>query len=88
MSGPQRFKVKPIEVEAIQYTGIGDNWKDLIDWTDGAVLLKDGETRLRNEQTNGWMRFKVGDWIVKDAVGAFHALQQHVFDATYEAAKR
>lgn len=85
---PREYKIKPLRLEAMQFTGIGDNWAELIDWTGGRIAMHQGETKLRNDQLNNWYRFRVGDYIVKDAVGDFHVVPLASFEATYELIKK
>lgn len=66
-----RFRMKPVEIEAIQY--IGDNIIEIKEW--GPL----------DEIGLHWMRVGPGDWIIKGEDGEFRGCKSGTFAATYEA---
>lgn len=47
MTAPQRFRKRPIEIEAMQWTG--DNADALAQWTDGSFWTIDPEDRTDDQ---------------------------------------
>ncbi|MEO3922683.1 hypothetical protein ABGB07_02190 [Micromonosporaceae bacterium B7E4] len=104
MTTVQTFRKKPVEVQAIQWTG--DNTTEVIDW-----VLATGDRSARwHEATHGFggtnkdlppspefiaidtlegtMRAVVGDWIIRGVQGEHYPCKPDIFAATYERASR
>ena len=97
MSDAQKFRKKPVEIEAMQFLGVGDASR-VIDW----ILSSGGTTRwheaspahdylgdealehLSIDTLEGVMRAKVGDWIIRGVKGEFYPCKPDIFAATYE----
>lgn len=85
-----RYRKKPVEVEAIQYTE--SNWVEVISFTGGdpgsnannqhAFIDRGGNFVIRTLE--GEMRASVGDWIIKGVKGEFYPCKPDIFEATYE----
>jgi hypothetical protein len=85
----QKFRKRPIDVEAVQWTG--DNLADVQKFTD----LQFAE--LADEQKRGgpmtaevfdklhatWVKLRTGDWILKGTQGEFYPCAKAVFESTY-----
>ena len=94
-----RYRKKPIEIEAIQYTG--DNGQEIANFMHvsvpelrthvDAVLRTDGDYRKYNHiyinTPEGTMTANCGDWIIKGVKGEFYPCKPDIFDATYEEVK-
>jgi hypothetical protein len=90
--GAQRFRKKPVEVEAIlaseaiQYAG--QAWDQLPDWLaetyeHGIVVFTPTEVFIKTLE--GTMRAEKGDWIIRGIQGELYPCKPDVFEATYEA---
>lgn len=88
-----RFRKKPVEIEAVQWTG--DNWYFLREWTDDKFNVLDEEDRTDDPDATAevlddlhstWVLVYTGDWIIKGVKGEFYPCRNEVFEATYEEA--
>ena len=79
-----RYRKKPVEIEAIQWTG--DNISDICKFTglDMDVLVRDGVLYI--ETLEGEMRATCGDYIIKGVKGEFYPCQPDIFEETYNLA--
>ena len=91
-----KYRQKPIEVEVFRYDG---DFKDsngeyrVPDWA--AEAHKDGNlyydedkrrsSRLLVQTVNGWICVSIGDYMIKDKLGAIYPCKQRVFEYMYEA---
>lgn len=74
-----RFRKKPVEVEAVLWTG--SNTEDVVPFMGAAVL------RGRNieiETLEGTMTANPGDWIIRGIKGEFYPCKPDIFEGTYE----
>ena len=79
----QRFRKKPVVIEAIQWTG--DNFDEIDDWSDReAVRLVAGDLHIFTLE--GAMRADPGDWIIRGVVGEYYPCKPEIFECTYEPA--
>jgi hypothetical protein len=80
-----RFRKRPVEVEAVQWTGdnadeierfAGDAYETWLPSVDKvAICTLEGE-----------MTASVGDWIIRGVQGEFYPCKPDIFEATYELA--
>ncbi len=83
----QRFRKKPLVIEAVQWQGT--NAHEIIDWLDarggfdnyGVHLAEDG-TSIKTLE--GWMTVTPGDWIVRGVKGELYPCKPDIFAASYE----
>jgi uncharacterized protein affecting Mg2+/Co2+ transport len=87
----QKFKKKPVEIEAIQYTGKNDF--DIGKWSSGVVysspVLEPNESNpsgsyLQIKTLEGIMTAIVGDWIIKGIKGEFYPCKNDILLMTYD----
>ena len=76
-----RYKTKPCEIEAIQYTG--NNIIELLDWGKGKLLWND-EDDLFIDTLEGRMKANINDYIIKGLRGEFYPCKPDIFSETYE----
>jgi len=80
----QKFRKKPIVVEATKFMG-GFSYDEMtVEW-DGfndAVSLVNGFLRIQTLE--GIMFANVGDYIIKGINGEFYPCKPDIFDKTYE----
>ena len=94
MSEVQKFRKKPVVVEAWQFwsgTGVGDgNGPEVCAWVGNSARLNGthngGSPALWLEITTleGVMEARNGDWIIKGVQGEFYLCKPDIFAATYE----
>lgn len=91
----KKYRKKPVEIEAIQWTG--DNFCEIRDFcstinyhlsggtssSSGTVLIHD-KTKLDIVTLEGTMTADSGDYIIKGVNGEFYPCKPDIFDKTYE----
>ena len=77
-----RYKTKPCEIEAVQWTG--QNIKEIMQFTTDKdnIHIKDGE--LLVSPLEGDMKASVGDYIIKGLRGEYYPCKPDVFCKKYE----
>ena len=87
----QKFKKKPVEIEAIQYTGKNDF--EISKWSNDLVypspVLEPAENNpsgsyLQIKTLEGVMTAIVGDWIIKGVKGEFYPCKNDIFLVSYD----
>lgn len=93
---PQRFRTKPVEIEAFKYTGIGEedeNFYKLNDWAENNFALVDIDDRgddpeiiaeIYDKLHSTWVGVKTGQWIVRGAKGEYYPCDDETFHWKYE----
>ena len=76
-----RYKTKPCEIEAIQWTG--ENIIELLDWGQGKILWNDVDD-LFIDTLEGRMKANINDYIIKGLRGEFYPCKPDVFKKKYE----
>jgi len=91
MSGPQRYRKRPVVIEAMQFNGI-DDYLAIVDWMKavGDTHALADEVRYSTpimliQTLEGTMAASPGDWIIRGVQGEFYPCKPDVFAATYEA---
>jgi hypothetical protein len=86
---PQKFRKKPIEVEAQQLNAL-DGWDsvvELAEWCGGQAFCDWGQENKGYYwaiHLEGTMRATAGDWIIRGVQGEFYPCKPDIFAATYE----
>jgi len=87
----QRFKKKPVEIEAIQYTGKNDF--EIGKWSNDLVYPSPVLEPSENNPSGSYLQIKtledvmtaiVGDWIIKGVKGEFYPCKNDIFLMTYD----
>ncbi len=89
---PQKFRKKPVEIDAWQFTGFADGesgW-DILHWIDADGQTAGGkgqgtESVLEIQTLEGVMTANRGDWIIRGVQGEHYPCRADIFAATYEA---
>lgn len=85
---PERFRKKPVEVEAVRVDAEDyDGMCEIVRWCGGrAVGAEDdnGQHVIAIDTLEGTMFADPGDWIIKGIKGEFYPCKPDIFDATYE----
>lgn len=94
----QRFRTKPVEIDAIKFTG--SNFDELKGWTggnfkdtSGPYVADDGSTldiliysgEVFDKLHDTWIKVSSGQWIVRGAKGEFYPCDDETFHWKYEA---
>ncbi|SHT85455.1 Uncharacterised protein [Mycobacteroides abscessus subsp. bolletii] len=88
MTTPQRFRKKPVEIEAKQIT---DDLSaiDIVGWMNshGVSVELSGARRpfaLKIATLEGVMLAEPGDWVIRGVAGEFYPCKPDIFAQTYE----
>lgn len=78
----KKYRKKPIEIDAVQWTG--DNLAELrkLEGFNAAHTCFGG--RLNIKTYEGVMHASVGDYIIKGVQGEFYPCKPEIFERTYE----
>jgi hypothetical protein len=81
----QRFRKKPVEVEAMQWKG--NNFSEMWEFTGKSAHVRtDVADGLIVYTLEGPLSASRGDWIIKGVQGEFYPCKPDIFEQTYEAA--
>lgn len=101
MTGPQRFRKKPVVIDAMQWDGTAAGASPIIDWilsSDGSAKYSCADVRpsgcpgtedahlLMISTLEDDMRASLGDWVIRGVAGEFYPCKPDIFAATYEPA--
>jgi len=90
MLEPKKFRKKPVEIEAMQWTG--ENGAALHAWmkgdfqqteSHGQFTGKDYTAMIWVAANDNWSRIETGEWVLCDSKG-FYPCKPDIFEATYE----
>lgn len=93
MSGPQKYRKKPVVIEAMQWDGTTASATPTINWAldhDVTITYYCGdECRsdlhvLLVSTLEGAMKAQPGDYIIKGVQGEFYPCKPDIFASTYE----
>lgn len=100
MNKPQRFRKRPVEVEAMQWDGTAEGAIPILQWIDdnGAtanyrcVDLNDAKMcdggdaphTIAINTLEGTMHANGGDWIIRGVAHEFYPCKPAIFESTYE----
>jgi hypothetical protein len=83
---PERFRKRPVEVEAIQWTG--DNLAELRAFTGDCFLTSHAVAEITAEVYDilhsTWVGVKTGQWVIRGIRGEFYPIDETVLADTYE----
>ncbi|AOD23818.1 hypothetical protein IM25_21385 [Rhodococcus sp. p52] len=92
----ERYRKKPVEIEARQWDGTAERFAELQEWGGldtfvvecTATSTGGGDPRwlerLIVPTLEGQMRADIGDWIIRGVKGEFYPCKPDIFEATYE----
>ena len=88
MANIKKYRKKPIEIEAIQFSL--DNWQECFDFilNNGGEIVEsipiDEYTYISIKTLEGNMKASLGDYIIKGVNGEFYPCKSDIFEKTYE----
>ena len=84
----QKFRKKPVVIEAMQFDGTSFTAHSIVEWAEGAVVVRFIGVPERQvlviETLEGRMSADAGDWIIRGVKGEFYPCKSDIFEATYE----
>jgi hypothetical protein len=92
MSQAQKFRKKPVVVEAVQLVDDANVLRGAADWVvdNGGRVWEPFAPSAGHAMTiqtlEGNMHAGIGDWIIRGVQGEFYPCKPDIFEATYEAA--
>jgi hypothetical protein len=90
MNQPKTFRKKPVEIQAMQWTG--SNGEPLHAWmkgdfqqtaSHGQFTGKDYTAMIWVAANDNWSRIETGEWVLRDSKG-FYPCKADVFAETYD----
>jgi len=89
MSNAGRYRKKPVEIEALQWSG--SNWHEMLAWVKWEnhddVWVTDGD-KLQIPTLEGTMTASPSDWIIKGIADEYYPCKNEIFEQTYEAVEQ
>lgn len=79
-----RFRSKPVVIEAIQFDGLQESIWEILDWSKDIVQDGAEGDKLYISTLEGTMTAQVGDWIVKGLKGEFYPVKPDIMALKYE----
>lgn len=82
----QRYRKKPVEIEAIQFARDGTNAEAIADWiaNSSRMAVSYNMKGISIHTLEGVMLASPGDWVIKGVQGEFYPCKPDIFDATYD----
>ncbi len=85
----EKYRKKPVEIEAAQWDGTSFTADAIVAWSGGDVRVAlHGEDNNRMvlvvETLEGRMAASPGDWVIRGVQGEFYPCKSDIFEATYE----
>jgi hypothetical protein len=87
----QKYRKKPVVIDAMPYTGTYESAKSVIDW-----VREHGQQAIAGDSSSGrWLKIvtleghmdaSAGDYIIKGVQGEFYPCKPGIFSETYEEA--
>ena len=87
MEAPKKFRSKPVQMEAMQYTG--KNAEQIAKWTGEGVLEHRtwDPVNLHIKTREGLTVCEPNAWVCKDSEGGFYPCADSIFRRKYEEVK-
>jgi hypothetical protein len=76
----QRFRKRPVEVDALPFTG--ENWSDVARFVGSGWRRSGGDCVIKTLE--GEHIASPGDWIIRGVAGEFYPCKPDIFAATYD----
>ena len=80
-----RYRKKPVEIDAIQFTG--NNLDELKAFISDDVYLDSDDEGFVIQTLEGPMHASVDDYIIKGVKGEFYPCKPDIFNLTYDSIK-
>ena len=87
----QKFRKKPVEIEAVQWDGSPSTVHAIQNWAEEYskfIVFIGWSNVLEIPTLEGTMRAHVGDWIIRGVKDEFYPCKPDIFEATYELLER
>ena len=86
---PQKWKKKPVVIEAMQYDGTPESFNAIMEWSRpiiGSDAIGSSGLNIRISTLEGTMTASEGDWIIRGVKDEFYPCKPDIFERTYEPA--
>lgn len=77
-----KYRKKPVEIEAIQYTGTGESFEEIDEFVNGYLYVEDDKPFIKTLEGN--MFISVNDYVIKGIQGEFYPCKPDIFEKTYD----
>jgi len=79
-----KYRKKPVVVEAIQFTGSYESYRNIANAFGGVSYHPWKSPNLMVWTPEGTMEARPGDYIVRGVAGEVYPVKREIFEATYE----
>lgn len=93
-----KFRKKPVVIEAVQYSGTRESWQELLEWAGRynppkghpsphwiIVHVAHDPPTVTIHTLEGAMKISTDDWVIKGVADEFYSCKPDIFEQTYEA---
>lgn len=80
----QKYRKKPVVIEAIQWDGTYDNYVQIENWSYNVIKDITMSNSLIVPTLEGSITASIGDYIIKGVNGEFYPCKPDIFEKTYE----
>jgi hypothetical protein len=82
----EKYRKKPVVIEAVQFDGTKDNAEKIKEWTNATIHTSQDRSinNLYISTLEGVMTASTGDYIIKGVNGEFYPCKPDIFEKTYE----
>ena len=86
MTGPRKYRKRPVEIEAMHYDGTPATCRPIHDWLgiEHGGTGWDCDAGIYIDTLEGQMHVSVGDYVIRGVQGEFYPCKPDIFTATYE----
>jgi len=82
----QKFRKKPVVIEATRFTGDRDSANEILNWVNGSggEAIFDRNS-IQIQSLEGRMLANAGDWVIRGVEGEFYPCKDDIFRQTYDS---
>lgn len=84
MTEPQKYRKRPVVIEAMQWDGSASGATPIIDWILAGNGTASCAASFQIRTLEGTMTASPGDYIIRGVQGEFYPCQPAIFEVTYE----
>ena len=82
-----RFRKKPVEIEAIQFNGSLESYRNIVDALqipENEIVFDSFNMEINIQTLEGIITAAPNDWVIKGIAGEFYPCKPDIFEMTYE----
>ena len=82
-----RFRKKPVEIEAVQFNGSLESYRNIVDTLqipENEIVFDSFNMEINIQTLEGIITAAPNDWVIKGIAGEFYLCKPDIFEMTYE----